>query len=85
MDAKTRKQALAVVATLNNQEKAKVEVAMNILTSAGIRLADRLADEAVGRAKAPSESVCTMSLASFFESLSFAAMRDEADAQPART
>jgi len=85
MNAKTYKQALAVVASLNNQEKAKVEVAMNILSSASGRLADRLADEAVGRARAPSESVCTMSLASFFESLSFAAMRDEADTQPART
>ncbi len=75
MDAETYKQALLVVANLNNQEKAKVEVAMNILSSASDRLSRRLADEAVGRARAPSESVCAESLAAFFESLSLTAKR----------
>jgi hypothetical protein len=85
MERETYTQAKAIVETLNDQEMAKVQAAMNILCDAGIRLADRLTDQAKDVARAPRRSVCTMQLASFFEFLSFVAMRPEANADPART
>ena len=83
MDAQDYKNAAAIVATLNDQEKAKVETALTILACAGVRLADRIADESTG-ARAPKESELVMRCAKFFESLSYKAMRDEDEAEAGR-